>query len=66
MAFYRKNIGTAHQAIRVALGVGGAALAFFFLPWMAAWLAAITALAFALTGIVGYCPICAITRPPRP
>ena len=61
MAFTARNIGSTHQAIRVILGVGVAIAAFAFLNGPAAWLAAASAIAFALTGVVGYCPICAVT-----
>ncbi len=38
MAFYCKNIGATHQAIRIALGIGGAALAYLFCrAWWHGW-----------------------------
>lgn len=60
MAFYRKNIGGVHQAVRVACGLAVAAGAFAALSGATAWLAAVGGAAFALTGLVGYCPMCAV------
>lgn len=60
MAFYRKNIGGAHRAVRMALGAGVAVLALSYLSGVTAWGAAVSGLVFALTGIVGYCPACAV------
>ena len=60
MALYRKNIGSLHQAIRVALGIAAAIAAFVYLSSVAAWLVALGGLGFALSGFVGYCPMCAM------
>ncbi|WP_448205285.1 YgaP family membrane protein [Azospirillum sp. sgz302134] len=60
MAFYRKNIGGVHQAVRVAGGLAVAAGAFVSLSGAAVWLVAAGGAAFALTGLVGYCPMCAV------
>lgn len=60
MAFYRKNIGSAQQVLRLALGVAVAIAAFVYLSGLAAWLVAASSLGFALTGLVGYCPMCAV------
>lgn len=60
MAFYRKNIGGLHQAVRVALGVAGVVAAFVYLAGATAWLVALGGVGFALTGLVGYCPMCAM------
>ena len=62
MAFYRKNIGGAHQAVRIVLGVGATILAFVFLSGLVAWLIAASGLTFALTGVIGYCPVCAVAK----
>jgi hypothetical protein len=59
MAFYRKNIGGLHQAVRIALGVAVAVAAFVYLTGAAAWLVALGGGGFALTGLVGY-PMCAM------
>jgi hypothetical protein len=60
MAFYRKNIGGAHQAVRVALGIAVAIGAFVYLAGATAWLVGLGGAGFALTGLVGYCPMCAM------
>ena len=60
MALYRKNIGGLHQATRVALGVAVAVAAFMYLAGAAAWLVALGGAGFALTGAIGYCPMCAV------
>ncbi len=60
MAFYRKNIGGLHQAVRIALGVAVGVAAFVYLTGAAAWLVALGGAGFALTGLVGYCPMCAM------
>ncbi|TQF37414.1 hypothetical protein UNPF46_19640 [Bradyrhizobium sp. UNPF46] len=60
MAFYRKNIGGLHQTVRIALGVAVAIAAVVYLAGAAAWLVALGGAGFALTGVVGYCPMCAV------
>ncbi|MGY3292344.1 CubicO group peptidase (beta-lactamase class C family) [Bradyrhizobium sp. LM3.6] len=60
MAFCRKNIGGLHQAVRIALGVAVAVAAFAYFSGAAAWLVALGGAGFALTGLVGYCPMCAM------
>ncbi|TWB04095.1 YgaP family membrane protein [Bradyrhizobium stylosanthis] len=60
MAFYRKNIGGLHQAVRLAAGIAVAIAAFVYLAGATAWLVALSGAGFALTGLVGYCPMCAM------
>ncbi|MCA1512943.1 DUF2892 domain-containing protein [Bradyrhizobium sp. NBAIM01] len=60
MGFYRKNIGGLHQAVRVVLGIAVAAAAFVYLAGATVWLVALGGAGFALTGLVGYCPMCAM------
>ncbi|MDA9501371.1 YgaP family membrane protein [Bradyrhizobium sp. CCBAU 11357] len=60
MGFYRKNIGGLHQAVRVVLGIAVAVAAFVYLVGATAWLVALGGAGFALTGLVGYCPMCAM------
>jgi hypothetical protein len=60
MGFYRKNIGGLHQAVRVALGAAVAIAALVYLAGAVAWLVALGGAGFALTGLVGYCPMCAM------
>ncbi len=60
MALYRKNIGSLHQVVRVAAGIAVAIAALVYLAGPAAWLVALGGAGFALTGVVGYCPMCAM------
>ncbi|RXG92821.1 DUF2892 domain-containing protein [Bradyrhizobium zhanjiangense] len=60
MGFYRKNIGGPHQAVRIVLGVAVAVAAFVYLVGTAAWLVALGGAGLAVTGLVGYCPMCAV------
>ena len=60
MALYRKNIGGLHQTIRIALGAAVVAASFIYLAGATAWLVALGGAGFALTGLVGYCPMCAM------
>lgn len=60
MAFYRKNIGGLHQTARIALGAAVVVAAFVYLAGATAWLVALGGAGFALTGLVGYCPMCAM------
>lgn len=56
---FRTNVAAVERAIRVVLGCGIAAYAFFGLPQASVVLVAMGA-CVALTGVVGYCPACAI------
>jgi hypothetical protein len=60
MGFYRKNIGGAQQIVRLVIGVGGAIGALIWLAAPLAYLGVVAGLAFAITGLVGYCPACAV------
>ena len=60
MVFYRKNIGGLHQTVRIALGVAVVVAAFIYLVGATAWLVALGGAGFGLTGLVGYCPMCAM------
>ena len=59
MAFYRKNIRNAEQLIRVAIGVAAIVGAFIYLTGWLAIAAAAAGIGIALSGLVGYCPMCA-------
>jgi hypothetical protein len=60
MGLYRKNIGGGQQIVRIVMGIGGAAAGLLLLaaPW--SLVAGAGGAGFALTGIVGYCPMCAM------
>ena len=53
MAFYRKNIGGLHQAVRVAAGIAVAVAAFVYCTGARAWRVGLGGAGFALTGGVG-------------
>ncbi|MFE0015471.1 DUF2892 domain-containing protein [Mesorhizobium sp. NPDC059054] len=60
MAFYRKNIGSLHQVVRIVIGAAAAvaALAWFAAP-VSYW-GAMAGVVLALSGLFGYCPMCAV------
>ena len=60
MAFYRKNIGSLDQVLRLVAGLAAAIAAFVYLSGWLALLVVVSGVAIALTGIVGYCPMCAM------
>lgn len=60
MAFYFRNIGGPQRAARLALGIAATIGAFVTLSGAAAWLIAAAGLAFAATGLIGFCPACAM------
>jgi len=59
-AFYAKNVPNGERAVRLLLSIGAIAAALIFLspPW--SLVLAASALGFSLTGIIGYCPACAL------
>ncbi|QCI66578.1 YgaP-like transmembrane domain [Phreatobacter stygius] len=60
MVFYRKNIGGFQQIARIALGLAGAGAALALMAPPLSLAGAAAGAMFALTGIVGYCPMCAV------
>ncbi|WP_342359769.1 DUF2892 domain-containing protein [Terrarubrum flagellatum] len=60
MALYRKNIGGGQQIARLAMGGAAAAASLVFLASPLNLVGAAAGLIFAITGLVGYCPMCAI------
>jgi len=61
MAFYRKNIGGLHQMMRIVVGLAAAAAALIWLAAPISYLAAMMGVALVLSGLFGYCPMCAVT-----
>ena len=57
---YVKNVPPWERGVRVVVSVAGAVAAFALLasPW--SWIGAASALGFAATGVVGFCPMCAM------
>ncbi|WP_234680646.1 YgaP family membrane protein [Bradyrhizobium monzae] len=60
MAFYRKNIGGLHQAVRVVAGIAVAIPALVYLTGAPTWPIALGGAGFQMTGLVGYCAMCAV------
>ena len=60
MAFYRKNIGSLHQVVRVVTGVAAAVAAMMWLAAPVSYLGAVAGVTLALSGLFGYCPMCAM------
>lgn len=61
MAFYRKNIGSLHQVMRIVIGAVAAVVALVWLAAPVSYLVAVAGAALALSGVLGYCPMCAAT-----
>lgn len=59
-AFYIKNVPGWERGLRLLLGAAGAALALYTVAGPMGWLLAASAAGIALTGLVGFCPMCAM------
>lgn len=59
-AFYVKNVPGWERVLRVLAGLVGAGLALASLPGLVGWLVAGIALGIAVSGLVGFCPMCAM------
>ena len=59
-ALYVKNVPPLERAARIVIAIAGAVAAFVALasPW--SWVAVASAAGFAMTGVVGFCPMCAM------
>lgn len=59
-SFYLKNVPVWERVLRVLAALGATAFAFTMLhaPW--SWLTAASGIALAVTGLVGFCPMCAM------
>jgi hypothetical protein len=58
-AFYAKNVPSWERFVRIALSAAGIVYG-LSLPQPWSWVIAASAAAFALTGLVGFCPACAM------
>lgn len=58
-AFYAKNVPAWERFLRVALSLVGIVYG-FSLPSPFSWVVAASAAGFAVTGLVGFCPACAM------
>lgn len=59
-AWYVKNVPLGERVVRVVGGLGGAAAAVLLVPGVLGWVLGASVAGFALTGLVGYCPLCAM------
>ncbi len=59
-AWYVKNVPTGERVVRVVVGLGGAAAAVLLVPGVLGWALGAGVAGLALTGLVGYCPMCAM------
>lgn len=59
-AFYIKNVPSLERGLRLLLGAAGAAFALYTVAGPMGWLLAASAAGIALTGLVGFCPMCAM------
>lgn len=59
-ALYIKNVPTAERVLRVAAALGTVvfALSTLHAPW--SWVTAAAAASLGVTGLVGFCPMCAM------
>lgn len=59
-AFFVPNVPPWERALRIAVAVAGVVVGLIALssPW--SWLVAGSAAGFGLTGVVGFCPMCAL------
>jgi len=61
MLYLKTNLPGWERAIRVAVGVVIAAVAYLFAPGaVGSWIGTGMGLMFAVTGLVGFCPMCAM------
>ena len=59
-AWYVKNVPVGERVLRVVVGVGGAVAAVLLVPGVLGWVAGASVAGLALTGLVGFCPMCAM------
>ena len=59
-AFYIKNVPVWERWLRVILSLAVVAFALARLPQPWSWIVAASALGLAATGVIGFCPMCAM------
>ncbi|WP_082120858.1 YgaP family membrane protein [Dyella japonica] len=59
-AFFVKNIPDWERAIRISLAITFAIGSAALLPSPWDWIGALTCIGFGITGVVGFCPACAL------
>lgn len=63
-ALYVKNLPAWERLLRVLMGLAIAGFAVYTLAGLARWLVAASALGIAVSGLVGFCPMCALVGRP--
>lgn len=59
--YFKTNVPGWERAIRIAMGIMAAGLAYLYAPSpMTAWIGIAMAVMFAGTGLIGFCPMCAM------
>lgn len=58
--WYVKNVPTGERVLRVLCGAAGVAASLAWLPGPWAWMGAASAVGLVLSGLVGFCPACAM------
>ena len=58
--FYLKNVPGWERALRLLVGVAGAAVAFMLVEGTMGMVLALSAAGIALSGLAGFCPMCAM------
>ncbi len=59
-ALYTKNVPIWERLVRILLAVGGVVMGLTVLHGMWSWVVAASSIGLSLTGLVGYCPACAM------
>lgn len=59
-AWYVKNVPMGERVVRVVVGLGGAVAAVLLVPGVMGWVLGASIAGLALTGLVGFCPMCAM------
>lgn len=59
-AFYVKNVPVWERVLRVLVGLVVAGVALVALPGLTGWLVAGSAMGVVVSGLVGFCPMCAM------
>lgn len=58
--WYVKNVPNGERVLRVLAGVGGVVGALVLLPEPLAWVGAASAACLTMSGLLGFCPACAM------
>jgi hypothetical protein len=58
--FYVKNVPPVERVVRLCAGLAGTVVSVSFLGGWPGWLVGASAVGLAISGIVGFCPACAM------